>query len=248
MSSSRTSTITPWQKNNDRFYPINGKEYVSVTTVLSVLRKEGLEYWRGKIGNKKADQISNEAKDIGKLVHEILERHLREEQLVTESYPLPVRKCLSAFRVWEKKNKFKVLKTEQLVWSDKYEYAGTFDALGTLNGKLTIIDFKTSKQIWPDYGLQLSAYKFAEEERAKDYATKSKIIWASAAPIEQQLIVRLDKETGVLETQEFNDDFEVFLGALKLWKWKNENVNPLMQWVRPSEVSLKENSEENKEA
>ena len=246
MSSSKTSI--PFQKNNDRFYPINGKEYVSVTTVLSVLRKEGLEYWRGKVGNEKADQISNEAKDTGKLVHEILERHLKGEQIVSESYPIPIRKCLSAFRVWEKKNKFKVLKTEQLVWSDKYEYAGTFDALGTLDGKLTIIDFKTSKQIWPDYGLQLSAYKFAEEERAKDYATKSKISWASAAPIEQQLIVRLDKETGVLETQEFNDDFEVFLGALKLWKWKNENVNPLMQWVRPSEVSLKENSEENKEA
>ena len=45
------------------------------------------------------------------------------------------------------------------VFSEKYGYAGTIDYVCTIDGKTYIVDFKTSKQVWPEYELQVSAYK-----------------------------------------------------------------------------------------
>ncbi len=47
-----------------RYYDVNGRLCVSVTTALSVLRKPFLERWRGDIGNDAADYIMEEAGDL----------------------------------------------------------------------------------------------------------------------------------------------------------------------------------------
>ena len=58
---------------------------------------------------------------------------------------------------------------EQVLWSNKYQYAGRCDMVGIWKGKPTIIDFKTSKkkksskQI-TDYYIQGCAYAVAHNE------------------------------------------------------------------------------------
>ena len=58
---------------------------------------------------------------------------------------------------------------EQVLWSNKYQYAGRTDMVGIWRGKPTIIDFKTSKkkknnkQI-TDYYIQGCAYAVAHNE------------------------------------------------------------------------------------
>ena len=58
---------------------------------------------------------------------------------------------------------------EQVLWSNKYKYAGRTDMVGIWKGKPTIIDFKTSKkkksqkQI-TDYYIQGCAYAVAHNE------------------------------------------------------------------------------------
>lgn len=54
--------------------------------------------------------------------------------------------------------------TEQKVFSMKYEIAGTYDALGIINGKRYMMDWKTSKDIFEDYPLQAAAYYVAFKE------------------------------------------------------------------------------------
>ncbi|QLG30035.1 PD-(D/E)XK nuclease family protein (plasmid) [Halorarum halophilum] len=53
---------------------------------------------------------------------------------------------------------------EVKVWRPDYGYAGTFDLLMRLNGKLTLCDLKTSKAYRPKYAEQLAAYWDAAEE------------------------------------------------------------------------------------
>ena len=65
---------------------------------------------------------------------------------------------------WEKETGFHCVKTEMKVKSKTAKYAGSLDMLGTINGDLFIVDLKTSKKIYPEMLLQLSAYRFAFEE------------------------------------------------------------------------------------
>ena len=40
------------------------------------------------------------------------------------------------------------------MYCDKYKYAGTVDAVAKINGRVCVIDFKTSKKIYKPYHLQ----------------------------------------------------------------------------------------------
>jgi genome maintenance exonuclease 1 len=58
---------------------------------------------------------------------------------------------------------------EDRLYSDHLEVAGTVDCIGEFNGKLSVIDFKTSSRIKKqqdihDYFMQCSAYAVAFEE------------------------------------------------------------------------------------
>ena len=117
-------------------------------------------------------------------------------------------KSFGAFKAWKRETNFKTLSTEQVVYSEKHGYAGSYDALGTIGQELTLVDFKTSSGIRPEYSLQIVAYKKAAEEM-------------TGIPIEKALAVRVGKD-GVLETAEYPDAdylFDIFLAVFKLWAW-----------------------------
>ena len=67
-------------------------------------------------------------------------------------------------RFWEDK-KPKLIATEKVCYSEKFNYAGTIDAIIILDGQVTIKDWKTSSKIWPTYPMQVAAYLRAEGER-----------------------------------------------------------------------------------
>lgn len=54
------------------------------------------------------------------------------------------------------------IRNEFQVFSDRYRYAGSVDALARVSGSLLLIDHKTSKSVYEDYGLQLAAYRYAD--------------------------------------------------------------------------------------
>ncbi len=51
---------------------------------------------------------------------------------------------------------------ETTVWNASRGYAGTLDSFGKLDGVPTIIDAKTSRNIWPEHIFQLAALMFSE--------------------------------------------------------------------------------------
>ena len=99
-------------------------------------------------------------------------------------------------------------------------YAGTVDWIGLLNGKRTIIDWKTSKGIYSSHIMQANAYACAINREIEFSPKLKKKI---GGEIEQIAIVRLGKN-GKLETiiQKVGD-IKVFLHLLSVKHWLQIN-------------------------
>jgi hypothetical protein len=122
---------------------------------------------------KKAHKVKSEdAKEIGTKVHEYLERYVNfwisggAESLTTdlEKEEPSIIRPVKEFLKWVEENKVKWLYSELLVGSEKYDVAGRLDAVAEVNGKLSLIDFKTSNNIYESYYLQPAGYYLCLEE------------------------------------------------------------------------------------
>lgn len=117
--------------------------------------------------------------------------------------------CIEAFQTWVGENDVDFISSEEKIYSRTDNYAGTLDCAAYVNGSLCIIDWKTSKGIYPEYHLQNAAYAKAWED-------------IHGKPVEQTLVLRLDKSTGRYEqgyqsTIEWNKNYEAFICALNLF-------------------------------
>jgi len=95
---------------------------------------------------------------------------------------------INAFLQWFNTHNVQFLDAERMLYSKQNEYVGFTDAIAVLDGKKTIIDYKTSKGIYSDYNYQLAAYWAAYEEETGD-------------KLDQALIAHFDKETGDFATK-----------------------------------------------
>lgn len=69
-----------------------------------------------------------------------------------------------AFCKWIESADTEILENEVMVASAKHKYAGSLDAVGRKDGKLIVLDWKTSNSIKSTYALQVAAYAKAYEE------------------------------------------------------------------------------------
>jgi len=149
-----------------RFYEIDGKAYPSVTTVLGIQKKQDLQQWRDKIGEKVADWEMGRAARRGKATHTLVEQYIKGET-PSERGVLP----LGLFRLLkpyvDQIDNVHLLET--IMYSPKLTIAGQVDCVAEYNGKLSVIDFKTAnserKESWiENYFMQCSAYAQMYEE------------------------------------------------------------------------------------
>lgn len=156
-------------ENGSRYYvdPL-GNKLTSVTTILSATAdKSGLESWRNFVGEKKANQVRDEATGLGTLMHEHLENHM-------QGIPRPGGTNL--VRQMARRMADEVishgLKHVDEIWGIESPlyfpamFAGTADLIGVHDGKPCIMDFKTTNKMKTadmigDYFCQLAAYAMA---------------------------------------------------------------------------------------
>ena len=154
--------------NKNRFYVTpQGNKYPSITTVLSGRAKEGINAWRERVGEAAANRIMRAASSRGTAVHELAENYLNNEELKNqEVLPLFMFTQLKS----ELDNINNIVMQEGGLYSDKWGIAGRVDCIADYDGKLTVIDFKTStkekKEAWiENYFIQCTAYCEMYEER-----------------------------------------------------------------------------------
>lgn len=155
------------------------------------------------------------------------------------------------FREWLRAVDPGVIKTEFMLCSRTHKFAGTGDYLfdikeGDYNvagktplhieGGLWLTDLKSSKSLHDSYNLQTSSYLKAWEEMHPEYEGKIKgtlIIHTNA-----QTRTGIEGLTTVLRTRkQVEEDFDIFLSALKLWRWNNPTETPTIRDF-PSIISL----------
>jgi genome maintenance exonuclease 1 len=156
-----------------RVYMISDeKMYPSITTVLGGTlepEKAGvLNAWRARVGNKKADQISQAACDRGTNTHLMLERYLRNEDPQLDSFPADHVKIFNSLRL-ELRKINRVYGQEVVLHSDLFGIAGRCDLIADYQGQMSLVDYKTSSRVKSkdeigDYWLQCAFYATAHNE------------------------------------------------------------------------------------
>ena len=200
--SSVSSDLQTQSINGKRYYVTpNGKKYPSITTVLSDRGKDGIRKWRDHVGHDVANNIMRTAARRGTAVHTLIENYLNNEEL-TKQEVLPL--ALFTIIKSELDNIDNIVLQEAALYSDKYQVAGRVDCIAEYNGKLSVIDFKTStkekKEEWcENYFIQCSAYCEMYEERFSQ-------------PIEQVVILMVTEDGAV---QTFVKDKKDYLPLLK---------------------------------
>lgn len=146
-----------------------GNEYPSITTVLGHKEKPWLENWRQMLGPDKAAKETQRCADRGTAIHEMIEHYLNNEDTPTKGYDPQHIKGFNQIRM--RVNRIDNIHAQELgLWSDTLRVAGRVDCIGEYEGKLAIIDFKTSnnnkdKDMIEDYFLQTTAYAIMYHER-----------------------------------------------------------------------------------
>lgn len=155
---------------NDTIYLYNNIPVPRVTKILdAMLHEDSLMGWSNYIGlykKEKYKDILERAANIGSTVHESIERHIQYNEpldinKIKSDYINEVQSAYYAFSsYWDIlcNNNVKVLMQEQKLVC-KY-FGGTLDLLVEINGKIYLIDFKTSNHLNYKYFYQLAAYRY----------------------------------------------------------------------------------------
>jgi hypothetical protein len=165
-------------------HPVTGEEVPSVTTIISGgVPKPALTPWAAKMaaeyavanwetlgGLSDAERIdlikgahrrrTETASDLGTAVHDAADHWVRSEAM--PKWEPGVEPFMEQFCEFLAAREPEFLMTEVTVWNRTHGYAGTFDWLALINGKVTLGDHKTGKNVYPEVGLQLSALSHAE--------------------------------------------------------------------------------------
>ena len=157
-------------------------------------------------------QTSTSAINIGIITHDWVEEAINFHMKGGVIPKLPTQEealnSIDAFQSWVQENEIEWLSSEEKLYHRKHKYAGTVDARAYINGEYCVIDWKTSKAVYPEYHLQVAAYAKAVE----DMHDKK---------VDATYILRCDKVTGRFESvksKSIAKNFKAFLAALTLYK------------------------------
>jgi genome maintenance exonuclease 1 len=162
----------------------DGINLPSITTVLSILSRDSIAKWRKRVGEKEANRVSYRASTRGTSVHEICEKYVDNdpdydkfmatnpdtgEQKLTTRTPDLIDSFLKIKPILDERLGV-VYAQEAPLYSTHLGLAGRVDCVGIFDGKLSIIDYKTSmkpkKLDWvKNYFMQEAGYAVMWEER-----------------------------------------------------------------------------------
>lgn len=108
-------------------------------------------------------QIKEEASTIGTNMHTLAEQYILKKEVIEPSSE-PLKTMFNKFKKFWDKKKIQVLETEKTYYSSELDVCGTLDCLVKYKGKFGILDFKTSKDFYPDMPIQIHTYKKLVED------------------------------------------------------------------------------------
>lgn len=215
-------------------FPDGTKKWLArVTTILATLNKEALIPWavgqamdacRERIlpgqtytqeqleeilewAKGASDRTKTEAAGHGTRAHKLIEAYLHTGTWPDlENEHLAVQNSIALFQEWWAAQKFRVTDLEAYVADLEMGYGGTVDCLALdQDGHLVLLDWKTSKAIYPEMELQVVGYGGAMARMGLGMP-------------ERALIVRIGKEDAAFEVVEVWKDLDQARTLYQAWK------------------------------
>lgn len=157
-----------WLSDHSDYYNDKNIKVPSVTTIMKMMNKPELLGWANFMGFKRKDiKVVQELSAInGTIIHRYIERiskgklltPLNDMQYISEADIAAINNSIKLYRKWKKKFKPKLIHSELSITSEYF--GGTMDNISEINGKVYIIDYKTSKDVYPSMFIQLAAYYY----------------------------------------------------------------------------------------
>lgn len=152
-----------------RFYLTPDGDLPSITTVLSILSRDAIQAWRKRVGEEEANKISTKAARRGTSVHKMCEDYLNNELDFKRFLPND-RETFTSIKPILDERVNNIYAQEVPLWSSYLGVAGRVDCIAEWDGKLAVIDFKTSRRLKKkenisNYFQQAAAYCVMWEER-----------------------------------------------------------------------------------
>lgn len=161
-----------------RYYQVNGKRVPSVTTIIKRFGEtEPLVHWAWQQGidGKNYRETRDSAGDTGTAAHYCIQEHLRTiiegrrfqipgtDELV-DRFSLSHKDALTSIAIWKRWYRWYsrvrpvISHVELPLICGEHLFGGTVDAVGILDGVVTVFDWKTGKGVYWDMVIQLAAY------------------------------------------------------------------------------------------
>lgn len=153
-------------KDGTRVYETpTGNKYPSVTTVTGLLKKDIILEWRKRVGEEEANRISSTAARRGTRIHTLCEKYLLNQEVPSGMFDKEMWNSIKPLL----NDINDIYALEQPLYSNHLQVAGTVDCIAKYKGKISVIDFKSSRRLKTredihDYFIQCSAYAVAFEE------------------------------------------------------------------------------------
>ena len=121
-------------------------------------------------------RLRDKGASTGSEAHELVELYLKAKIEDKEFKPGTASpealNAFNAFVEWFNQAKPSIVGVEEVVYSESHKYAGTYDCMLEVDGKIFLCDLKTTnaskqapKGVYPEHFLQLGAYALAHEEQ-----------------------------------------------------------------------------------
>lgn len=246
------------KRGGSRFYLLTDQpdiRYPGVTSVIGMLPKGFLQYWAAKLTAELAvdslpfveqmaardrqgavDYLKGAASrytriraDVGSKAHDLFERLIRGEYVGAVHPDLePYRALFVDFLAAVNPE---LIRAEDVAWSSRHEYAGSFDALIRIwvdeAGNPTpdrsgvsvvlLVDWKTSAATYADVALQLTAYAMADRLIAPD---------GSSVPmpeIDGAAVLHITPDGWALKPVRVDEEvFSFFLALRRVFDWDRD--------------------------
>lgn len=175
------NTVT---RDGKRFYETpDGYLYPSVTTITSLHNQEAIQEWRNRVGAVEANRISTQASNRGTRMHKLCEDYLNNISVESHSVMPNVKALFKTIKPIIDEYIDNIHGIELPLFSDHLKVGGKVDCVADFDGKLSIIDFKTSSRqkeetMIENYFMQCAAYSVMYEERTGNPVPRIAIVMA----------------------------------------------------------------------
>ena len=235
-----------------RFYehPVTGQQVPGVTTVIDVLSKPALPRWAAKetatfaVANRKSWQdlddaaavdllkgaawrLSGGAMSKGTEIHAIAEKLLMNQPV--DFVPPDIQNAVRGVAQIIEWLQPEPIHVESSLWNMTYGYAGTCDLIAKIDGETWLLDWKSSKDVYPDNGLQIAAYSRAEVI-IRPNGTETPM-----PKIDKFAVCHVPKEgkASVVMIDVTDADFKAFCAALAVFEWRATRSKEIIKQKLP---------------